>query len=175
MINSCSVCIDWLKFCLNNGEEIPKVLDWYEIFRFTEKQQLYGICSPLSYDISIPTELLYEWIVIEQQLRTTNQHLNNRIVELTASLAKAGFKCCILKGQGNATLYPHPDKRSPGDIDVWVDTDKETLYCFVREQFPEAVECMKHIKYPIFSDAVVDIHDTPLKMYSPSHNKRLQI
>jgi len=174
MENRYSVCINWLKFCLNNDTQIPNELDWYEIFRFAEKHQLYGICSPLSYDIPIPTELLYEWIGIEQRLKSTNLHLNNRIVELTTSLANAGFKSCVLKGQGNATLYPHPDKRNSGDIDVWVDSDQDRLFHFVRGQFPEAVKCMKHIKYPIFPDVEVDIHNTPLKLYSPLHDKRLQ-
>lgn len=168
------ICIDWLKFCLNNDFPIPEDVDWYEVFRFAEKHQIFGICSPLSYDMPIPKELLYEWIGIEQQLKRTNQQLNNRIVELKTILTKAGFKSCILKGQGNASLYPHPEKRSPGDIDVWVDTDKDKLYHFVRRQFPDTVECMKHIKYPIFPEVEVDIHNTPLKLYSPSHNTRLQ-
>ena len=35
-------------------------------------------------------------------------------------LEKDGFKCCVLKGQGNNLLYPNVYSRTPGDIDVWL-------------------------------------------------------
>ena len=38
-------------------------------------------------------------------------------------LREDGLRCCILKGQGNALMYPNPYSRTPGDIDVWIDAD----------------------------------------------------
>ena len=32
-----------------------------------------------------------------------------------------GFANCILKGQGNALLYPDPYMRTPGDIDIYLE------------------------------------------------------
>ena len=40
--------------------------------------------------------------------------------------------------------------------------------------FPDAEVSYKHIHFPIFEDAPVDVHVTPLKLYSGLHQKRLQ-
>lgn len=94
--------------------------------------------------------------------------------ELSDILDDAGFKHCILKGQGNAEMYPEPLLRTPGDIDVWVDADEKIVLDFVRRRYPEVVECYKHIEIPVFDDVPVDVHMTPLKFYCPKYDKRLQ-
>ena len=71
-------------------------------------------------------------------------------------------------------MYPDAGLRSPGDIDVWVDTDRITLLEYVKTLFPEEEETFKHIKLPVFNGIDVDLHYTPLKFYHPIHNKRLQ-
>lgn len=164
----------WLRFVLNSGLEIPVIRDWQTVFDFAGKQAVIGICDPTRYDVRMPKDLLFTWIGYIQAVKGQNQLLNQRAVEVYAFLRDARFRCCILKGQGNALMYPDPSMRSPGDVDVWVDADKETLYEFVRERFPDAKECFKHIKFPIFTDVEVDVHHTPLRFFHPKHNRLLQ-
>lgn len=45
---------------------------------------------------------------------------NRRCVELVKSLQNDGFECCILKGLGNALMYPNPYSMTPGDMDILV-------------------------------------------------------
>lgn len=166
--------LTWLRFVLNSGQEIPVIRDWQKVFDFASKQVVIGICDPTRYDVRMPQDLLFTWIGYLQAIKAQNQLLNQRAVEVYTFMRGAGFRCCILKGQGNALMYPDPGLRCPGDVDVWVDADKETLYEFVRERFPDANECFKHIKFPIFTDVEVDVHHTPSRFFHPKHNRLLQ-
>ena len=165
----------WLRFVLHPDTPRPEIRDWKELFRFARRQSLMGICSPTRFEGELPPkELLLEWYGTESVVRARNAVLNRQAVELTERLRADGLACCILKGQGNARLYPDPALRMSGDIDVWVDADQETLREYVRKQFPEAKESFKHIKFPLFEDTPVDVHDTPLKLHCPWRNRRLQ-
>lgn len=167
--------LQWLRFVLHPTSPRPEIRDWAGLYKFARKQALVGLCSPTQFDGALPPkELLMQWYVEESVIRARNATVNRQAVELTARLREAGMACCILKGQGNARLYPDPAVRSSGDIDVWVDADRKTLQEYVRKQFPDAEETFKHIKFPLFEDTPVDVHDTPLKLYHPGLNRRLQ-
>ena len=95
-----------------------------------------GVCSPILFGGELPPkEVLLEWYATESAIRARNAVLNRRAVELTERLRADGMACCILKGQGNARLYPDPAMRASGDIDVWADADEETLREYVKKQF----------------------------------------
>ena len=118
--------------------------------------------------------LIAFWVGNVIQIKQLNTLLNQRAIEICQIWQEAGFRCCVLKGQGNAEMYPDPSLRMPGDIDLWIDADEQSIQDFVIKQFPDAKECYKHIKYPIFDDVQVDIHQTPLKFRCPLHQQRLQ-
>lgn len=165
----------WLKFALHPTSSRPEIRDWRELFVFAQKQTLVGVCSPIPLGGELPPKkVLLEWYATESAIRARNAVLNRRTVELTERLRADGLACCILKGQGNARLYPDPGLRMSGDIDVWVDADEGALREYVKKQFPDAKEGFKHIKFPLFEDTPVDVHDTPLKLFHPGRNRRLQ-
>lgn len=166
--------LKWLRFVLNPDSKKASVQDWREVYDFAERQAIIGICDPTHYDVRMPQDLLFEWIGDLQTIREQNKLLNRRAVEVYSFLSEAGFRCCILKGQGNALMYPDPGLRCPGDVDLWVDEDEEKLYEFVRKRFPDAEECLKHIKFPIFTDVEVDVHHTPLRLFRPKHRRAFQ-
>lgn len=166
--------LSWLPFVLNPETDMPYVTDWSALYAFAEKQKIVGICSPSSYSVRVEQTILYQWLGIEQQIKKRCIVLNERIKELCQLLEDAEFSYCILKGQGNAEMYPEPLLRMSGDIDVWIDADEKTIQKYVLERFPKTVKSYKHIKFPVFDDVPVDVHATPLKLYSPKHHKRLQ-
>ncbi|MFQ9100152.1 MAG: nucleotidyltransferase family protein [Segatella copri] len=69
----------------------------------------------------IRRELLMTWMGKAQQIRRQNMKVNAVAGKLFSMLREDGLRCCILKGQGNALMYPNPYSRTPGDIDVWID------------------------------------------------------
>lgn len=166
--------LDWLRFVLNPGTEMPTVTDWSALVSFTEKQALIGICLPEQCSTNLSKDILLKWIGQVQRVEQQNKLLNKRIEQLFGMLEQKGFQCCLLKGQGNANMYPNPLRRCSGDIDVWINTDEATVYQYVKELFPEEKESYKHIHFPIFVDAPVDIHVIPLKFYSCLYLKRLE-
>ena len=164
----------WLRYLLNPETEKPSVPDWKVVLEFAEKQALTGIFLHDSWSDCLTEDEYYEWISEIFLIEQDNKVLNKHIESLFSMLGRDGFRCCLLKGQGNAAMYPDPLKRSSGDIDVWVDSDKDTVYQYVKKMFPSEKESFKHIHFPLFDDVNVDIHFTPIKIYHPIYNRRFQ-
>lgn len=169
-----SEALAWLRYVLNPQTEMPAATDWAALYAFAGKQALTGIVFPEQAAGELRKDLRIQWAGTILQIEQQNRLLNRRIGELFNLLERDGFRCCLLKGQGNAEMYPNPLLRCTGDIDVWVDADEETICQYVRKRFPEEKESYKHIHFPVFDDTSVDIHVTPLKLYHPVFGKRLQ-
>lgn len=168
-------CLLWLRYVLNSRRDsIPPIRNWQAVYDFAVKQQIIGVCSPTPYSVRVDQKVLYRWIGDEQQIRNRNHVLNKRIEELSKILTEAGFRFCILKGQGNAEMYPDPGLRCAGDIDVWIDADEKSVIGFVKKRYPDIGQTFKHIKFPVFDDVDVDVHTTPLRLYHPSHKRELE-
>lgn len=165
----------WIQFVLNpNKGFVPQVQGWQAVYDFADKQQIIGVCSPTPYSVRVDQEVLFQWVGDEEQIRSQNKVLNKRIKELSKILNEAGFRFCILKGQGNAEMYPDPGLRCAGDIDVWIDADEKSVIGFVKNRYPDTEKSFKHIKFPVFDDVDVDVHTTPLRLYHPSHKRELK-
>ena len=165
----------WLRFVMNPGLPMPEIKDWQGLFDFAVHQTIAGICSPMQYDNArLNKAVLLKWIRLTRLLRLKNSQLNRKAQKVVNTLKEAGFRCCMLKGQGNAAMYPDPELRTPGDIDVWVDAGEDETYAYVKSLYPQENASFKHIKFPMFEHTGVDVHHTPLKLYHPGHNRRLQ-
>lgn len=166
--------LNWLRYKLNPNTEMPTVTDWAALFVFAEKQKITGICLPDGSGKNIEKSLLLQWIGMAHLIEQQNKLLNHRVEQLFCMLEKDGFDCCLLKGQGNAEMYPNPLRRCCGDIDVWVNSEEDKAYQYVQRLFPDAEVSYKHIHFPIFEDAPVDVHVTPLKFNSRFYLKKIQ-
>jgi len=172
---------DLLKVALGEKEELsytPSVNEWKSLYIISQKQAVVGFIFEALDKLShkgqkIPSGLLFEWIGMYEQIKQQNQLLNKRISELTDLFEKDGFRSCILKGQGNAILYPNPLSRTSGDIDIWLDGDKGTIINYVKLKFPEAEDNGIHLDYPIYKDVEVEVHYKPQYMASAKYDRRL--
>lgn len=158
------------------------VVNWNKFFSFCDNQAILGIglqCidkleSHLGGDLKIPQDLFLEWIGVTEQIKKQNRLLNKRTKELTDYLIKKGKRSCILKGQGNALMYPDPLLRTAGDIDVWLEGSKKEISKFVHLSYPDMNVQYHHMNYPIFEDVEVEVHYYPSFCYNKWHNNRLQ-
>lgn len=151
--------------------------EWNEILIFAKEQGVIGVMFEgvriLQEELnnSIPQNTLLKWIGLVLQIKNRNLQLNLRCVEISKEFDKAGFRTCILKGQGNALMYPDPTIRQPGDIDIWVDSGRSDIINYVKNKFKDAEECEHHIDYPRYDDVSVEVHFMPRFLYNKSHNK----
>lgn len=156
----------------------PSQEEWAEIIAISRKQAVDGVLlvgvNRLPANQKPPQILLLQWIGVVESIKIRNRLLNMRTTEVTRLFSVAGFRSCILKGQGNALLYPDPFTRMPGDIDIWVDGNRKDIRNIVLETCPNAYDGDMHIDFPYFKDVVVEVHYKPHYSSIPKYDKRLQ-
>ena len=176
------IFFDFLRFCIGSAKEIPgslKEVDWKELYAIAKKQCLVGILFdgikklPAEH-VGMEKELLLHWMAESQMLEKANVRLNDAAIQVSEWFRKKGFRTCILKGQGNALMYPNPYSRTPGDIDIWVEGGDKRLISFVRSISPHEKACYHHIEFPSYKGVEVEVHYRPSFLLCFWHNRKLQ-
>ena len=178
----------FLRYCLEDKVDLSMVvsnMDWRQLYSFATKQTIIGICfdgiKRLSEEYPeelkknpIERDLLMTWMGVSQQIRRQNMKVNGVAAKLYSMLREDGLRCCILKGQGNALMYPNAYSRNPGDIDVWVNASREQITEYAKKHF----ELGDDIRYQHIETSVdgvpVELHFFPCTMNNPIYNARLQ-
>mgnify|MGYP000440848270 FL=1 len=182
MLKQQKIFFDFLRFCIGSAKEIPgslKEVDWKELYAIAKKQCLVGVLFdgikklPAEY-VGMKKELLLQWMAESQMLEKTNVRLNDAAIQVSEWFRKKGFRTCILKGQGNATMYPNPYSRTPGDIDIWVEGGDKRVISFVRSISPYEKACYHHIEFPSYKGVEVEVHYRPSFLLCFWHNRKLQ-
>ena len=183
-----SELFDLLKYCLGAKSDENKVIagiDWQMLYSFASKQALLGLCFdgierlgkeyPEELKLNpIGRELLMIWMAKAQQIRRQNMKVNAVAGKLFSMLREDGFRCCILKGQGNALMYPNPYSRTPGDIDIWVNASREDITEYAKTHFEIGDDIRFHHLETSFDGVPVELHFFPGIMNNPIYNARLQ-
>ena len=182
MLKQQKIFFDFLRFCIGSAKEIPdslKEADWKELYAIAKKQCLVGVLFdgikklPAEY-VGMEKELLLQWMAESQMLEKANVRLNGAAIQVSEWFRKKGFRTCILKGQGNALMYPNPYSRTPGDIDIWVEGGDNRVISFVRSISPHEKACYHHIEFPSYKGVEVEVHYRPSFLLCFWHNRKLQ-
>lgn len=178
----------FLIYCLGKKVDMSMVvakIDWRQLYNFASRQALLGFCfdgiERLTKEFSeelkqnpIGRDLLMTWMGASQQIRRQNVKVNVVASKLYSILREDGHRCCILKGQGNALIYPNAYSRNPGDIDVWVNASREQITEYAKKHFKLGDD----IRYQHIGTSVdgvpVELHFFPCTMNNPIYNARLQ-
>ena len=176
------IFFDFLRFCIGSDSEISsslKEVDWKELYAIAKKQCLVGVLFdgikklPAEH-VGMEKELLLQWMAGSQMLEKANVRLNDAAIQVSEWFRKKGFRACILKGQGNALMYPNPYSRTPGDIDIWVEGEDKRVISFVRSISPHEKACYHHIEFPPYKGVEVEVHYRPSFLLCFWHNRKLQ-
>ena len=177
-----AIFFDFLRFIVGSAKEIPdslKEADWKEIYAIAKKQCLVGVLFdgikklPAEH-VGMEKDLLLQWMAVSQMLEKANVRLNDAAIQVSEWFRKKGFRTCILKGQGNALMYPNPYSRTPGDIDIWVEGGDKRVISFVRSISPPEKACYHHIEFPSYKGVEVEVHYRPSFLLCFWHNRKLQ-
>ena len=187
-MNDITAIFAFLKYCLGYKGDMSRVMagmNWHELYSFASKQALLGLCfdgiERLGKEYPeelkqnpIGRELLMTWMGKAQQIRRQNMKVNIVASKLYSKFREDGLRCCILKGQGNALMYPNPYSRTPGDIDVWIDASRERIMEYARKKFELGDDIrLQHLETSL--DGVpVELHFFPCSMNNPIYHARLQ-
>lgn len=152
--------------------------EWTSLFRLFDGQALLGVSFPavevLSKETRIPLVVLLSWENAARIIQHKNLEYLEAVKSVFQTFTKDGFLCCILKGQASAGLYPRPDLRQAGDIDIWVDGVREKVVEYLRNNFKLHKIRYIHADVKVLENIRVEVHFTPSWMFSPVSNRRLQ-
>ena len=183
-----TIFFTFLKYNLGGKEEMNKVIadiDWKQLYAFSSDQAILGLCfegvERLGREYPdelkqnpIGRELLMTWMAKAQQIRWQNKNVNGVAVKLYSKFREDGLQCCILKGQGNALMYPNPYSRTPGDIDVWVNASREDITEYAKRHFNLEDDIRFHHLETTMDGVPVELHFFPCSMNNPFYHARLQ-
>ncbi len=183
-----SANLSFLRYCLGNNEYMNEVLvklNWLNLYSFASKQAILGLCfdgiSRLGQEYPdelkknpIGRDLLMTWMGAAQQIHRQNMKVNTVASKLYSMFREDGLRCCILKGQGNALMYPNPYSRTPGDIDVWVNASREQITEYAQKHFEMGDDIRFHHLETSVDGVPVELHFFPGIMNNPIYNVRLQ-
>ena len=182
MLKQLQIFFDFLRFCIGSAKDIPSTLkdaDWKEQYAIAKKQCLVGVLFDCikklpAEHVGMEKELLLHWMAESQMLEKANVRLNDAAIQVSEWFRKKRFRTCILKGQGNALMYPNPYSRTPGDIDIWVEGGDKRVISFVRSISPKEKACYHHIEFPSYKGVEVEVHYRPSFLLCFWHNRKLQ-
>ena len=160
-------------------EKDPTPAVWNLLFEMARHQTMLAILYEgilrLPEHQRPPKELMDKWKELTDLTAGIYRRHQERIGQLETLLEKMGLRGCILKGTGLSRLYPIPERRLCGDIDLWIDgTHKTIVKAFEEAGYPPYEILYQEAKVDVFDDTEVEIHFHPCKSYNPFRNALLQ-
>lgn len=170
-----------LRRATGSRDVIPTTIsakEWDEVFELAKQQALVGIifCAIEKLDPAQrpPRQMLLKWWSIAEQIKQRSQLLKETARQVEQCFAKDGFRGTILKGVGMAALYPEPLYRTPGDIDIWLDAEREDIVTYVRKHKENPFVIYHHVDFVEVNGVSIEVHFTPSYFSDFRTNNRFQ-
>jgi hypothetical protein len=139
---------------------------WEEIYEWAKKQSVIAIILdgmlklPNGY---VPSAVLLSWLKLSVRIERTNTQHNADLCKLVDLFDWKGINTRLMKGQGCAIYYPHPEHRQSGDIDLFVG----------EEQYEKAKQLIEEAGIVINSEGICDAHFSCGKTLVEMHRKEI--
>lgn len=183
--------IELLQVTLGSREQlsrIPSDAEWISLFQKAQKQALVGLLAcgieRLPKEQQPPQEILFPWIGLTVQIEQRNLVTSKACFRLVDKLEKDGYKVCVMKGQANHVYYPKElaNRRSCGDIDVWMVPDDEgcntkdvrRIMNYLEKNYTLTGLCWLHASMNDEEGIPIEVHFRPSFMNVPLNNRRFQ-
>ena len=169
-----------LRYSIGASDKMRHLSDeeWQTIYEMAMKQSLLGIVyagiSRLPVELLPPKMIKLSCFALAEKIAQRNTILDQVAVAVSTKFLNVGYDNCILKGQGNARMYPEPETRTPGDIDIWLYGDIKGIIEFARRKFPKTKACYHHVDYGEYNGVEIEIHYRPAYINNLICNGRLQ-
>lgn len=182
------MCLSFLRYVINpTAFEAPDLdeKDWDLLYHFSYRHAILGFAFEglrhmESNGVKPPKVIIKKWAESSMKIEKKNIIVNHATAKLYQKMRNDGFRCCVLKGQGNNLMYPNVFCRASGDIDVWLASEREKqpdvrrVLEYVRNHTPKGRTIYHHIDYGEFEGIDVEVHYRPSFLNNPIYNHRLQ-
>lgn len=155
---------------------------WKDILKLAEKQTVVGLLADGIYSLPEekrpPKEIQYKLHLYLVRLQQAHQLLNQVLKELVSLFHAHQIPHILLKGQGLAQIYVHPERRGCGDIDLYVGQEHYEKACHLVKSFGEAsgedeTESVKHF-HCHRKGVSIEIHRLAEDQFNPILDTRFQ-
>lgn len=157
-----------------------KDTDWQTIYTLSFQQSVTAVVfdgiQTLPSELHPPRMLSLKWCSLTAQIEQANETINATLKEITQCLQTHAIPHVLLKGQGLASLYPHPLRRQCGDIDLFFkDSDFQSSKILFKTLKLPRLTCKteKHTEY-LWSNILLESHHIPHYFNYPPFNRYLK-
>ena len=158
--------------------KVPSTDEWNELHQKAKIQAIVGMIfyaiSKLPKNQMPESKILLSWYAESEFIKRRNMLMNQRTAEATKQFADSGMRSLILKGQANASYYPYPEYRMPGDIDILVEGKRKDIIKYVLQRDDVKHVQFHHVDYALFDDVEVEVHFIPSLLNNYFANEKLQ-
>lgn len=180
MGESMNYFLQLLRYALYGDCPLEQPLDeqtWEEIFAIAKKHAVIGLVfdAAMSHPAALqpPRRVKVRMALLAEKIVSKNKVMTERAASLFATLKDMGLRSCLLKGQSLAMLYPKPELRQCGDIDMWVEGEYRNTLKKMQSKWNTGEVWYHHVDVDIFGKAPqVEVHFYPSWMNSPKYNRR---
>ncbi len=162
----------------DNLRYTPTEAEWSMLFEEANRQTLTGVLLDgirrLPSDQCPPRPILMNWHATSEVIAAQNRQLNKDTVWVSQKWAQKGYNSIILKGQGNALLYPNPLRRASGDIDIWLDGKRDEIASYIKGMFPKEEVTLIEMNFPVKKGTSIEVHFQPSFLYNPFSDSKMQ-
>ena len=145
---------------------------WLKVMNTAQKQALLGVCYPalseLPSDCRPPQNIYLVWAAKANYIRQDNKKKLQVLSELLSLFEENGIYPVVMKGFSSAILYPEPDLRICGDIDLFIPDNYEKSLKLVSDLGYEMSETKKHHKF-YYKGILIELHhefiNSPFKTF----------
>lgn len=152
--------------------------EWQMVYDMAIQQSVLGLVfsgiEKLPNDLWPDKMISMKFYAQVKYIRSFSEQVEEASISSVRRFRREGRRSVILKGVSSAVLYPAPDLRSAGDVDIWVEGSRKWIIDFCREINPASKVYYHHIPLAKINGVEVEVHITPTWMNNPFANARLQ-
>lgn len=181
MPEGASLFFDLIQVATGQLDSLPVAPDetgWERLLGEARRQALQGVLfaaiERLPHEQRPPRGVLLTWYGEARRIEADNARLDRAAVEISQRLQQAGLRSVVLKGQGVARLYPRPELRVCGDIDIWIEGQRWSVLRRLGHMGRIDGITYHHADWHCLQGVEVEAHNRPTWMYSPRLNYCLQ-
>lgn len=134
---------------------------WEKVMATAQKQALLGVCYPalnrLPSDCRPPKSIYFIWVAKANYIRQDNKKKLKVLSDLLSLFENHDIHPVVMKGFSSAILYPEPDLRICGDIDLYIPDKYKEAVKFIENLGFKTSFTHKHHKF-YYDGVLIELH-----------------